>query len=278
MLFLMLPLPWSTNKLKRLGVHIRDGTTPPDDLPHYDDVMLWYNDLAEHVRSTIEAMNWEPLFQGRAFEVTARPKTIDMLRQKLQRERDYPLPSIQDVAGVRFEAEMTLDEQDAVVNAIAGQFGHDLESCAKDMRKEPHSGYRAVHLWLKLEARVEVQVRTHLQGQWANVYELAADLIGRQIRYNEEPRTEEAQRLVRGLRTLSTSRIAQMERDGNEIAQISLSLDEQPNHMKTRAEYRRARSRVDTLRNRYRSNEAKLRQQLTRLYTVFSEVRKTEGV
>jgi len=197
--------------LKKLGFCIRDETPIPDSLPSYDEVMVFYNDLAADTQSKIAGLDWASLLDDRVPEVTSRPKTIDTLRQKLQRDRSTPLSSVQDVAGVRFEAEMTLDEQDAVANAIAGYFGHDLETCTRDMRTNPHSGYRAVHLWLKLPGRVEVQIRTHLQGQWANTYEAAADVLGRGIRYDEVPEDDAGKLLVDSLQQLSIDGIGVLE-------------------------------------------------------------------
>jgi ppGpp synthetase/RelA/SpoT-type nucleotidyltranferase len=173
--------------------------------------MVFYNDLAAYAQAQIAGLDWGPLLGDRIPEVTSRPKTIDTLRQKLQREKTTQLPSVQDIAGVRFEAEMTLDEQDAVANAIAGLFGHDLQACMKDLRENPHSGYRAVHLWLRLPARVEVQIRTHLQGQWANTYEAVADVLGRRIRYDELPEDKEARELVEALQSLSKTGIMLLE-------------------------------------------------------------------
>ncbi|MDQ1127548.1 ppGpp synthetase/RelA/SpoT-type nucleotidyltransferase [Microbacterium sp. SORGH_AS 505] len=261
----MEPLPWSKNQLKRLSRHIREGTEPASGLPSYDEVMLWYNDLAEHVQTTISGLDWAPLLGDRPYEVTSRPKTLDTLRQKLERDPTLPLPSVQDVAGVRFEAEMTLDEQDAVVNAIAGRFSHRLDDSVRDLRRDAHSGYRAVHVWLKLEAKVEVQVRTHLQGDWANMYEVAADVFGRGIRYDELPDDELGSFIIRALRDLSTERIAQIENDRNEIASISLSLDETPVNARTRVQLRQVRRRVELLQARNRTNEDELKNSLERL-------------
>jgi len=183
----------------------------PDSLPSYDEVMVFYNELAADAQAKIAGLDWASLLGDRVPEVTSRPKTIDTLRQKLRRDRSTPLSSVQDIAGVRFEAEMTLDEQDAVANAIAGYFVHDLEACTRDLRADPHSGYRAVHLWLRLPGRVEVQIRTHLQGQWANTYEAVADVLGRGIRYNELPEDSQGQRLVEALHKLSKDGIGTLE-------------------------------------------------------------------
>ena len=145
--------PWPTNQLKRLSRHLRDHEVIPDDLPSYGEVMLWYNELAADVQQRIAGLDWSPLLGTAPIEITSRPKTLDTLTQKLLRDPATPLPSVQDVAGVRFEAEMSLDQQDAVASAIAGMFDQH-SNAVKDLRPRPHSGYRAVHVWLRLPARV----------------------------------------------------------------------------------------------------------------------------
>lgn len=221
----MLKSPWSNNRLKSLSRHIRDRTPVPAELPQYQEVMLWYNDVAADVQRSIEALDWKPLLGDRPYEVTSRSKTIDTLRQKLQRDPSTPLPSVQDVAGVRFEAEMSLDEQDAVAHAVAGLYDH-TPSSIKDLRSDPHSGYRAVHVWLRLPVRVEVQVRTHVQSAWANAYEAAADVFGRTIRYAGRPEDPVARQLVDALQSLSVDRIAAMEVERNSRARELLRLRE----------------------------------------------------
>lgn len=172
--------------------------------------MFWYNDLAAHVQQRVDDVDWVSMLETASFEITSRPKTIDTLRQKLLRDKDMPLLSVQDIAGVRFEAEMSLDQQDAVAVAVAGLFGHGIESI-RDLRERPHSGYRAVHVWLRLPARVEVQIRTHLQGAWANAYEAAADVLGRGIRYGELPNGLEERAVVQAMQKLSLEQIAMAE-------------------------------------------------------------------
>lgn len=215
--------PWSMKRLRKLGECIRDETEIPDALPSYDEVMLHYNDVAADAQERISELDWGSLLGSRPYEVTSRPKTIDTLRQKLKRDRDTPLSNIQDIAGVRFEAEMSLDEQDAVANAIAGRFGHDLEACLHDLRITPRSGYRAVHIWLRLPTRVEVQIRTHLQSAWANMYESLADVLGREIRYGELPTDPEGRKTVETLQNLSVEHISRLEGLRNKILPLESS-------------------------------------------------------
>jgi len=264
--------PWGTNELKRLSVHIRDSTPPGTNHPSYADVMGWYNDLAARVQQEIAGLNWPPLLLDRPFEVSSRAKTIDTLRQKLLRDPSTPLPSVQDIAGVRFEAEMSLDEQDAVVTAICGMYNQDPSTVVRDMRTVDHSGYRAVHIWLRLPARVEVQVRTHLQGLWANTYEAAADVFGRGIRYNELPDDPEERTTIARLRELSTNSIASMERDRNEISTIDLTLGDLVRNGITDIPEEDVR-RLDELRARYKGNEERLQTALVQLREFFSTLR-----
>lgn len=174
--------PWSNKALGRLGAALREGSTPPTSCPDYNDVMLWNVELAAHVQQQIERTSWSietpPL-------VTSRAKTIDTLVQKLHRQPTLQLDRVQDLAGVRVDANMLLDEQTALAREIAEHFGAD-ESAIHDLREDPHAGYRAVHVWLRMPAgRVEIQIRTTLQSLWANTYEGLGDALGRGIRYGD---------------------------------------------------------------------------------------------
>lgn len=182
--------PWNKSKLKGLGKSIRDSTELPAGAPTYAEAMSWYNKLVGEAQRFLVESDWEPLLGPVEPSITGRPKTEQTLREKLQRQPSYPLPSIQDVAGVRFEADMRLDQQDAVVQAIvAHNADRGVEADIHDRRDGDHAGYRAVHIVLRPEGAcpIEVQVRTGLQGQWANMYEALADKIGRNIRYGDVP-------------------------------------------------------------------------------------------
>jgi ppGpp synthetase/RelA/SpoT-type nucleotidyltranferase len=191
-----------------LGEAIRRGDTPDD----YLDVLSWYGDLGTTLQQTLVGSDWSHVSLRGSPEITSRAKTIDTLRQKLDRERSIPLQNIVDIAGARFEAEMSLAQQDAVVRTVLrrlGQFKCDV----RDLRSRPHSGYRAVHVWVQAYGgRAEIQIRTHLQGAWANMYEAAGDRFGRKIRYGELPEDSDAASVVAGLQLLSTRDIASYER------------------------------------------------------------------
>jgi len=219
-------LPWPGKRIRALGVSIRDGVPPPSSCPDYGDVIAWFDDLAVMVQSDLDSLDWDALLQGRPYRVTSRAKTVDTLREKLKRDHSTPLESVQDVAGVRFEADMTLDEQDAVAHAIAAMFLQPPSSI-HDLRADPHAGYRAVHVWLRLPARVEVQVRTTLQGEWANAYEAFADLAGRGVRYGEVPDDPAMAELMGQLQALSVQHCARIEEEINRLDLAARGLRDQ---------------------------------------------------
>lgn len=217
--------PWSKNALRQLGERVRDGSDGADHVPTYDEVLFWYGDLAATIQWQIRSIDWTAVLgENPLIEVTSRAKTIDTLREKLRRDTATPLSNVQDIAGVRIEAKMNLTQQDDVALAIVTQFDH-TESAVRDIRGRPHSGYRAVHLWLRLPAgRVEVQIRTHLQGSWANMYEAIADRFGRGLRYGEMSSDPEISAVVRNAQELSRAGVARLEAELDRIYHRELKL------------------------------------------------------
>lgn len=216
------PPPWTKNALRRLGVALRDGVSPPIGGPSYAEVMLWHSDLATEVQDRIEGRSW---LTASELLVTSRSKTQDTLVEKLQRQPSLQLNAVQDLAGVRVDADLLLGEQTSLARAIGNHFGAD-ESSIHDLREEPHAGYRAVHVWLRLPAgRVEIQIRTLLQSMWANAYEKLGDEAGRGIRYGEavEPSpgvdVQRIQRAVQGLQEFS-AKVAASEADWQQRSEI----------------------------------------------------------
>jgi hypothetical protein len=94
---------------------------------------------------------------------------------------------MQDIAGLRLVFKEGVEDQDAVVERVCKS--SLLSNCKiHDLRDKPHSGYRAVHVVGRADDYfVEIQIRTHLQHLWAQVFERFADEWGRGIRYGELP-------------------------------------------------------------------------------------------
>nr|WP_254069338.1 hypothetical protein [Herbiconiux sp. VKM Ac-2851] len=242
--------------------------------------MIWYNDLAAEVQKSIASLDWASLLGPRPPDVTSRGKTRDTLVQKLRRQEDVPLHLVQDIAGVRFEADMTLDEQDAVAVAIAGLFGLPADSSAiKDMREAHHSGYRAVHIWLQLEGRVEIQIRTQLQGEWANMYERASDVFGRDIRYGALPIDGTARKIVEAVQQMSYEKVATSEYQRNEMHLLQLGVEESdllPGSPPSIIDKTDIRDRLTALQARSAEVQRELRAQIGLLENEFARLRKGE--
>ncbi|WP_286954007.1 MULTISPECIES: hypothetical protein [Corynebacterium] len=120
------------------------------------------------------------------YSLSYRVKTIQTLVEKLRRMQTFPLENILDVSGIRFDCDLTLSEQTEMAKMFRENFlNRGIQKVEiSDTREKPHSGYRAVHLHLYSKAgRSEFQIRTAMQAQWANLYELAGDIFGRSIRY-----------------------------------------------------------------------------------------------
>ena len=117
---------------------------------------------------------------------SARIKNSNTIIEKIR--RGSSLKSMQDVAGIRVvlrDGERAA--QDDIANIIESS-GTLSKVRRYDRRLEPMSGYRALHLVGERDGHnLEVQVRTPLQHDWAQMNERLADIVGRQIRYNGAP-------------------------------------------------------------------------------------------
>ena len=193
--------PWSRNTLRKVGKALTSDEPWPEGLPTFEDVSLWYQEIVGFVQATLYHLDLSSVIGDIEVTINGRTKTHGTLKEKLIREKSVPLHNIQDVAGVRFEADMTLSQQSGVVTQIGDHFrAIGWRANTKDYRTEPgHANYRAVHIRLEREsdkARAEIQIRTRLQGLWANVYEKLADAFGREIRYGLLPDDAEQRELI----------------------------------------------------------------------------------
>lgn len=123
---------------------------------------------------------------GQGWHVGGRAKTETTLLEKRRRNPAIQLPYIDDIAGVRVVGDILHSDQKALAVELA-TLASGVDSPAVkivDRCKNPRQGYRAVHAIVRIErVHVEVQVRTHLQHHWAELYERIADHFGRWIRY-----------------------------------------------------------------------------------------------
>lgn len=231
--------PMSKSKIHEMGSVLRkNGVIALDDwetyLLHQEEIV---SELARKLNDFVDSKvmpggktTEEIIVPGSGtYKVTRRVKSVVSLKEKLRRMPKTPLERIQDVAGARLDCDVTLTQQQRIAKGLYDLFTECGANRVdiKDLRDGSHSGYRAIHLHLRFPAGfAEVQVRTALQSRWANVYETAADIFGRQIRYLHEgtevlllPEAEINMKLLCELSTL----IAQVEEMRDEHLGIGFS-------------------------------------------------------
>jgi ppGpp synthetase/RelA/SpoT-type nucleotidyltranferase len=215
------PRPVTKSAMNKLGRRIRkDGIGEPEILA-YGEISRWYNNFSGYLEGILRTVDWEAATGAKDVIVSARAKRLETTAAKLARNPDRPMANIVDLAGIRVEGEMTLQQQDKVVRRICWLFGLD-DDCVHDLRTNPHAGYRAVHIraiFDDYDALAEIQVRTRAQGAWANAYEELGEALGRGIRYGEtEDLPKEHLRLAAMLQRISVDTVAKAEEMQNSMA------------------------------------------------------------
>ena len=73
---------------------------------------------------------------------------------------------------------------------------------------------------------MEVQVRTDLQGRWANCYEALADRLGRYIRYDELPDDPAGRRTVELFQDISLDQIKSLEEHEVDLRELEAQIQD----------------------------------------------------
>lgn len=152
----------SRRQIDRLGERLRESATAEDRAL-----------LAEYRETFLNAQLMIMYDMGRlgvGQSDGGRLKRPESVIAKLERDPHIRLSRMQDIAGCRLVAEGK-PEQDEIYARLQADLGLYR---AYDLRENPHSGYRAVHVVIRRDDRfVEVQVRTRNQREWARLSELA---------------------------------------------------------------------------------------------------------
>ncbi|MGF1647048.1 MAG: hypothetical protein ACFCVF_09035 [Kineosporiaceae bacterium] len=221
----MLVLPMSKTTLTRIGERVANGQATDADEDALQGALLVYDQVREAVWQRLGRVDWSAVLGRDAdLNVTSRTKSRGTLLDKIRREERFQLGRIHDLAGVRLDGAMCLDEQDRVGEQICELFPDDPK--LKDRRPDPTMGYRALHVIVRVDTLpCEVQVRTHLQHSWANLYEALGDILGRWIRYPDAPMPDDLKADVIGdiVTTMQehSRRIATLEEDWNRLRRNS---------------------------------------------------------
>ncbi len=170
------------SQIERLGVRLVASDPPStEDLSALHELLLGYRNALEAAVARVR--------RDLGISPSSRVKTTGTILEKLERYGGSWLKSIQDLAGMRLVGGFDRKGQDALVDQLVELFADGVRAPrVVDRREEPSHGYRAVHVIVFAGSLpVEVQVRTALQHEWAELFEKLADLAGRGIRYGNPP-------------------------------------------------------------------------------------------
>lgn len=172
----------SKGQIDRAGKTLRRALTRDEPLPLADDLAA-ASDIAEafrkaHRASTVSArMGLKSCIASTGLEVielSQRLKRLPTVIDKLRRLPTMKLSNMGDIGGCR----AVFDTQEEVARVQERFMANSAErngaeDTVRDYVTEPReSGYRAVHLWTRYgDRRIEVQLRTRMQHDWAMLVE-----------------------------------------------------------------------------------------------------------
>ena len=168
-------MPISKTQIDRLGDRLKSGPHTESDLRLLDEYRWSFGEAYKIVIQTIRQRGESPT--GRLAKSTLS------IVEKLRRE-SIRLSQMQDIAGCRVVVADVV-QQEQFVASIKSDFP---EASVIDRRDNPSYGYRAVHIIAEVFGKpTEIQVRSFLQHQWAELSEKSSDVIDSAIKYGGGP-------------------------------------------------------------------------------------------
>jgi putative GTP pyrophosphokinase len=209
----------TNSSINRLGERLRENIT---DEPLLDELDFFRQSFTE----TLNLVQ-DKLQNALRIECNTRSKSTPSIIAKLLREKTR-LSKIQDIAGLRVVVSDILEQNDLLLRVLT------LYPTAKiiDRRTETSFGYRAVHLVLtEQDKKIELQIRTWLQHQWAQISELAADIKGHELKYGsgEQHLKTALSVLSEAIQTREDEKLAGFDNEKNkaDFKKIFMSLSQQ---------------------------------------------------
>jgi ppGpp synthetase/RelA/SpoT-type nucleotidyltranferase len=174
-----MPDAFSGSQLEKLGERLRDGPLLLADLQQLTRFQETLAPFADATFDTICSLDRELSGIPRAKIIRRTLKTVRSTIAKLRRQTTT-LRQIQDIVGCRIVVLGVHDQE-----IYAGELERLFPSAQIiDRRTMPQHGYRAMHFIVRDESRrFEIQLRTIIQDDWANLVEKVADRMGIEIKY-----------------------------------------------------------------------------------------------
>lgn len=164
--------PFSNNQIDKLGKRLKAGNSSDEDLTMLSSFRNSFAQTAKVVADKVQELSSLP--------VAIRLKATLSIVPKLQRGGVKHFSEMQDIGGCRVTV-ANLSEQDALTEKLMSSFP-DATLC--DRVAKPSHGYRAKHVVVGRKGqRIEIQVRTFLQNEWALFSETMADAFGQNLKY-----------------------------------------------------------------------------------------------
>ncbi|HEY5294818.1 MAG TPA: RelA/SpoT domain-containing protein [Gaiellaceae bacterium] len=181
--------PYSISQVRKAGDRIRRaaerGERPSDDDLYLLDVYrASHTPIHRIVQSRLGVAVARETINSAEIAIAGRPlKTHEAIIAKLVREKSR-LNRIQDIAGARVVV-TDIAAQELVLQATLDEFKAQGAAITKDTRAAPDAlGYRGLHVVIEIDGRyAEIQIRTRLQGLWAQVVEKADERIGSDLKH-----------------------------------------------------------------------------------------------
>lgn len=173
----------SGSQLDKLSERLRKGPLTLADLQQLRRFLETLDPFAQDVFASVRDINAESAALG-PVQITRRTlKTVRSIVAKLRRQ-STTLRQIQDLVGCRVVVFDSIDQaiyKDALIKTFP-------EAQLVDRMASPQHGYRALHFIVRsANMRFEIQLRTRLQDEWANIVEKIADRIGLDVKYGGGP-------------------------------------------------------------------------------------------
>lgn len=170
----------SKSALNRVGKRLRDAETPdPEDVAAYAEYQAEFREPVRRVATDL----FDSIHDLHVLRFSTRLKKLESVIAKLRRH-DTQLATIEDIGGIRLVVP-TLDEVEIAEAELAG---YDIVR-RRDYREESNKGYRALHLIIRMSARhrIELQIRTQIQNEWANTSEKLYQKLDQEVKYGGGP-------------------------------------------------------------------------------------------
>lgn len=243
----------SNTRIDKLGDRLRQRNVADDDLRLLDAYRRSFGKAYETVVGAVrEKLSLEP---------TGRPaKSTTAIIDKLRRE-SIRLSQIQDIAGCRLVIS-DIVEQERVVHALKALFAN---TDTVDRRDKPSHGYRAVHVVVSVDRKVvEVQVRTALQHQWAELSEKLSDLLDPSIKYGG------GDQFVKALLAKTSAIVSEAENNLAQVVRLTESVTSLPSPPES------LKAKLAQSRNRHEQMQKQISDLLTEALTSLEQVRRSK--